>query len=521
MVAKTIIMLTELTMTSNYSVMKKIITPFLLIAALAGFMGCKKEGNYPGGQVSPYVSIFDVRDVYKGTDVTLSTDNLFGSGKITGVVVSDHSEGNMPAGLLVVQDKRRLSKLSGIAIPLGTDASTYVPGDSLIIDVVGAVLKNENGLLQLSGITNAKITKVMSGAKIDTAFVKANAILANPKSFESTLVSISRTGFDASYPPGTTYAGNRIINDGFGNLTLHTEAAASFANDPIPFLSNFTGIVFNVSSDTIPQLWPRKRSDIIVLASEAPKIAPVVITGYLVDPTGSDANYEYIQLMATRDINFADNNFSVVTTNNAGTSTPTGYPVNGWATGGLRTYKINITTGNVVKGQYFYVGANKNIWGAGSTDISAAFWVSKMYASVTGDGFGTATSNLLANSGNAGGMAVFDLTNVTADTIPVDVLFYGGNGSLYTAGPPEKGYKICNTDYYDIKNPVNLTIQPYFAQGSNTGKLAFPPATNFSRLGGRYNTTTGRWTSARTLTSVVLTAASTRAEIEGATTLEQ
>ena len=225
--------------------------------------------------------------------------------------------------------------------------------------------------------------------------------------------------------------------------------------------------------------------------------------------------------MATKDINFATNGFSVVTSNNAGASTPTGFPENGWATGGQRTYKINLTSGSVVRGQYVYVGANKNIWGSGSTDISSAFWISKMYGSQAGDGFGVATTNLLANSGNAAGIAVFDLTNVTADTIPVDVIFYGGGGSVYTAGPPAKGYKITNTDYYDIKNPSTLALQPYFNMGSNTGKLAFPAATYFSRLGGVYNTTTGRWTTARTLTGVQLTATSTLTAIEGATTLEQ
>jgi Family of unknown function (DUF5689) len=501
--------------------MKNSLIPILLLSILTAFIGCKKEGNYPGGQVSPYVSIFDVRDLYNGTDVTLSAENLSGSAKITGVVISDHSEGNMPAGLLVLQDKRRLSRLSGIAIPMGADAASYVPGDSLIIDVVGSTLKNENGFLQLTGISNSKITKVMSGAKIDTTPVKANALLANRKLYESTLVSLTRVGFDASYPPGTTYAGNRIISDGFGNITLHTEATASFANDPIPFTANFTGIIFNPTSDTLPQLWPRKRSDIKVTASEAPKIAPIVITGYLVDPAGTDANYEYIQLMATKTINFATTNFALVTTNNAGANTPTGFPINGWATGGLRTYKINMTSGTVTRGQYFYVGANKNIWGAGSTDISSAFWISKMYGTVAGDGFGTATTNLLANSGNAAGISVFDLTNVTKDTIPVDVIFFGGTGSIYTPGPPEAGYKITNTDYYDLKNPSTQISQPYFNQGTNTNKLAFPPATNFVRLGGRYNTTTGRWTTARTLNAIVLTATSTRTEIEGATTLEQ
>jgi hypothetical protein len=300
---------------------------------------------------------------------------------------------------------------------------------------------------------------------------------------------------------------------------LHTEAGASFANNVIPFLANFTGIVFNKA--TVPQLWPRKLADVTILSATAPKIAPIIITGYLVDPNGTDANYEYIQLMATKNIDFATTNFSLVTTNNAGASTPTGFPTNGWATGDLRTYKINMTSGTVTKGQYFYVGANKNIWGSGSTDISSSIWISKMYSTVAGDGFGTATANLLANSGNAAGIAVFDLTSVTPDTIPVDVIFFGGAGTLYTPGPPAKGYKIANTDYYDLTNPSTLVSQPYFTQGSNTGKLAFPAATNFSRLGGTYNITTGRWTTARTLTGVALTTTSTVSTIEGATTLEQ
>jgi len=495
---------------------------FSLILLTSIFFGCKRDiypGDYPGGKISPYISVFDIRDLYKGNDVTLNTDNMFGSDKITGVVVSDHSGGNTPAGLLVVQDKRRLSQLRGISIALGNDASTYVPGDSLIINVAGALLKKVGGILQLTGIKNSDITKVSSGNPIAIPIVKSNAVLANPDAFESTLLSIARVGFDASVPAGSTYAGDKFINDGFGNLVLHTETGATFANNVVPFLANFTGIVFK--KDTVAQLWPRKNADITVLSATPPKIAPVIITGYLVDPNGSDANYEYIQLMATKNINFATSNFSVVTTNNAGASTPTGFPTNGWATGDLRTYKINLTSGTVQRGQYFYVGANKNIWGAGSTDISSSVWISKMYSTISGDGFGTATSNLLANSGNAAGIAVFDLTNVSNDTVPVDVIFYGGNGSLYTPGPPAKGYKITNTDYYDIVNPSTLAEQPYFTMGSNTGKLAFPAATNFAKLGGTYNTTTGRWTTARTLTGIALTATSTVAAIEGATTLEQ
>ena len=115
----------------------KILLPLILL--LAFFQpGCKKEvypGKYPGGQISPYISIFDIRTMYKGSDVTLNKENMFGSGKITAVVVSDHSGKNVPDGLLILQDKRRLSQLRGIAVQLGAEAATYLPGDSLIIDV--------------------------------------------------------------------------------------------------------------------------------------------------------------------------------------------------------------------------------------------------------------------------------------------------------------------------------------------------------------------------------------------------
>lgn len=500
--------------------MKKTFQYLACFFAMALLWSCKRDGNYPGGTVSSYISIFDVRDVYKGQDVTLSKQNMFGADKMTAVVVSDHSGKNLPQGLLVVQDARRLGLLRGLSIPLGADATNYAVGDSLVINLEGAVLKRIDGILQLTGITSSKITKLSSGSVVLPNIVKGNSVIDNPEAYESTFISITKAGFDASYPPGSTYAGDRTINDGFGNLTLHTEAGTSWANKTLPFLSNFNGIVFT-TADGKPQLRPRVESDITILSATAPKIAGLVITGYLMDPPGTDTAFEYIQLIATKNIDFSVTPFSIVTTNNAGASTPTGFPANGWATGDLRTYKLNLTSGTVQKGQYLYVGAHKNIWGLGSTDISSSKWFGKRYNAIDGDGFGTKTANLLANSGNAAGVAVFDKTNVDAASVPVDVVFYGGGGSLYTAGPPERGYRITNTDYYDEKNPTTLADQPYFAQGSNQGKFAFPPATNFVQFEGTYNITTGRWTKARTQKPVVLTTTSTVSAIEGGVTLEQ
>ena len=105
--------------------------------------------------------------------------------------------------------------------------------------------------------------------------------------------------------------------------------------------------------------------------------------------------------------------------------------------------------------------------------------------------------------------------------LPVDLIFYGGGGQIFSPGPPEKGYRVTNTDYYDEKNPITLVDQPFYAQGSNTGKFAFPPATNFVKLVGTYNRTSGRWTSSRLQTNVAMSATATVALIEGGVTIEE
>lgn len=500
---------------------------FASLAASLAFFGCKKD-NYPGGQTSPYIAIYDLRNIHKGTDVTLSTENMFGSNKITGVVVSDHSGKNLPEGLLIIQDRRRLGELRGIAIDLGVEAATFVPGDSVVIEVQGAVLKRVEGALRLTGITPAKINKVASGVPIGLNRVPSSAIVKDPRKYESTFVAIVKGGFNPLPAAGDVLAGDKMLNDGFGQFTLHTEATATFANDPAPVLANFYGIVFakNIGDSLAPSLRLRKGSDVVPLSSVI-EVPPVVISGFMSDVNGGDGNYEYVQFLAVKDINFANTPMSVVCTNNANASTPTGFPANGWATGGLRTYKINITSGTAAKGTYFYVGGtNKLINGATSTNIASSNWVKNYnYVSNAGEGFGTATGGLLANSGNASGIAIFEGTTVTSTTKPVDVVFISNGGSLYTATPTELGYRICNNDFYDIVNPITLSSQPYYRQGDNQLFFAYLTADlgYFNLLGGVYNTTLGRWTKARAQVNVLLTKTSPITEIETATStkLEQ
>lgn len=312
---------------------------------------------------------------------------------------------------------------------------------------------------------------------------------------------------------------------------MHTEATASFAAAELPASASFTGIVVaNVTSAGVPvlQLWLRTAADIsdpiAPVDPNGPKLGkfPVVITGFVSDAKGTDGNYEYFQFMATRDIDFTATPMSVVTCTNAGTAAPYAgtAPASGWATGGGRTYKFNLTAGAVKKGEFFYVGgSNKKINGPNTTDISSANWIRTIaYNTNDGDGFGSLSAGLLPNSGNAGGIAIFEGINITETSVPVDAVFFGGTGktTIYNA-TDNVGYRIADGDHYKSVDPASQAEQPFFYQGTNTYVIPHQnPADQgvFLKLGGVYNVTTKVWDTPRGYTFYLMTAATAISEIE-------
>jgi hypothetical protein len=506
--------------------MKRTLVYAFLLTAVFIWAGCKKGTNYPGGRISEYIPLYDLRNLYKGSDLTLTVDNMYGSDKITGIVISDYSGSNMPGGYLVIQDHRRLSLLRGIAIPIGVEAAAkYASGDSVSVTIAGGTLTRADGILQIKNIPATAVTKISSGNNIPANRVPSSSILKDPARYESTLVAIVKGGFDPLPTPTDKFGGDKTVNDGFENITLHTDAGATFANNGLPVLANFYGIVFNTAGaggKLIPQIRMRKADDMQLLSSTI-KITPIVISGFVPDVIGGDGNYEYIQMLATQDIDFSQTPYSVVVCNNAGAANPAGYPSNGWAMGGnttgaqFRTYKFNLTAGTAKKGSYFYVGGTAEmINGSSSTSMASSNWIRVInYTTTNGDGFGSPYSGLMANSGNAWGMAVFAGTTVTKNTEPVDVLFINSGGQLLSG---TNGYKITNTDWYDVVNPITLQSQPYYKQGSNTLSLTYPPAADlgyYYKLGGAYNPRLGKWVKARSQNFVQLTKTSSLNEIEG------
>ncbi len=227
--------------------------------------------------------------------------------------------------------------------------------------------------------------------------------------------------------------------------------------------------------------------------------AQIIISGLIANPGGTDSTYEYVQLVATQNIDFATSNYSVVFTNN-GSALATG-----WIAGNAISYGFNLTSGTVAAGSTFYVGGSgKRISGSGSTDISSLNWIKTINTVTTaGDGFGNVSvSGVLGNGGaNADGIAVFSgLTSaITSTTVPVDAIFYGTG--VGTAKPATGGYVLPNNDRYS-------TAQGTFGNGTNT--FVFPDAFSnvFLHLSGTYNTNNNTWSINRTGVTDTLTSTS-------------
>ncbi|WP_343534851.1 DUF5689 domain-containing protein [Pedobacter sp.] len=501
--------------------LSNLVSSLSLVLMAIIIVSCDKK-NYQGGEPSPIINIELLRDLYKGSDLTLTPDAIYNAQHVGGVVISDYSGHNIPSNLLIIQSSRGYRGLRGIAVDIGaTEAAKYVPGDSVHVNIQNGVLKRVNGILQITGVSAEKISKVAANRNIIMTSASAVAVKNTPDAYESRLVTVYGCNFDPNIGV-ETLEGVKDLNDGSGDMQLNVASTADFKGEFLPYSANVTGVLLGSTTGKM-QIYPRKKADFVATSIIVdPNVplgpSPAIITALMCDPSGTDTNHEYIQFLATQDLDFRRNPFCVITTNNAGASNPNNEaPPRGWATGALRTYKFNITRGTVAKGTFFYVGGFKKINGSSSTDIAGTSnWAaSKLYGSDKGDDdIGDITTNLLANSGNAAGVAIFKGTNVDINTVPIDVVIYAGNGTIFTAGPPAVGYAIVDNDRYKRNN--GATFQPFLNQGNNTGRY-FTTITQGSLnvLGGVFNVTQNKWTTARVSNSLIaLTNSSQVGEIE-------
>ncbi|MBA9076657.1 DUF5689 domain-containing protein [Rufibacter quisquiliarum] len=242
--------------------MKKLMGSVAVALAALAFTSClEDDGNPSIGRPNSMASLHVVREVYRDTDVKLGPEVLTGAFKTAGTVISNPSGGNLPAGYVVIQGSWR-GLMRGVVLALdAATAATYIPGDSLVIDLSGATLTRNTGPLQITGLTADKINKVASGRPVIARPVSITQLNSKFQEYESTLVSL--TADAKPYPvSGETMAGAKTLDDGAGNsFTLFTDPQASFASFRIAPNATYIGIPMLVQNEK--QLRLRFESDII------------------------------------------------------------------------------------------------------------------------------------------------------------------------------------------------------------------------------------------------------------------
>lgn len=178
-----------------------------------------------GGGNGSVISIGDVRNFYKGSDVAL------GSYLISGIVISDAASKNVSSGTIVLQDGNR-----GISLYFGGSApvSNFHVGDSLIVDVTGSTLTSYNGSLEIKlSSSSLPSTAAGTGKTIVPQELTIQQLNESLPDIEYTLVKIKKVTASG----GNTYSGNKTLTDATASITLYTSSNALFASDALPLES--------------------------------------------------------------------------------------------------------------------------------------------------------------------------------------------------------------------------------------------------------------------------------------------
>ena len=208
----------------------------------------------------------------------------------------------------------------------------------------------------------------------------------------------------------------------------------------------------------------------------------LIISEVFANPLGTDSCKEYVELIASQNINFSLTPYTIIVTNNGAASS------SGWVAGGSITYAFGINSGSVGIGQVVYVGGNCMI-----PNVNLIRTINVKY--VNGDGgIGLPNaSGVFGNGGsNADAVAVFKLpvAAINSLTVPSDVLFFGTGIGTASVSPGNIGYQLPISDLY--------------SGGCLTGNSFFGPDPGSDVLittSGLFNLANNTWSISRTVSS--------------------
>ena len=207
-----------------------------------------EPGSGSGGNEPVLFAIRTLRDSFAAGMRTIPQD-----AKISGVVISNRSGGNMEPNQLVLQDER-----AGIVLRF-PEVHDYALGEALEIDVSGLRLAESRGLLQITGVLPDAVTRQGNAALPAPRLITVEEITENLESWESMLVRVEQVELSVN----TVWEGSVGATDPTGTISLFTLPTAAFANEPLPEAP--VDLVALVSQSESPQLRIRSLEDVTVL----------------------------------------------------------------------------------------------------------------------------------------------------------------------------------------------------------------------------------------------------------------
>lgn len=180
---------------------------------------CEGDLVNPGEIVA--ISIDSLRKLHSSSDVQLSGI------KISGIVISDKEHANIANRNIILQGA---FEDKGINLVFNQNVD-FALGDSIEVELHGAILKEQQNKLMLVGLNNYNVIRYAENVNIPAKTVTISELIANRKEYESTLVRIENINFQTGVP---TFNGtNGVLNfyDETGSMRHFTTANSSFAND--------------------------------------------------------------------------------------------------------------------------------------------------------------------------------------------------------------------------------------------------------------------------------------------------
>lgn len=217
------------------------------------------------GDPNPNLSIYDLRKIYNDAPVTLSKTNMKDAVSITGVVISDVDKGNAPSGKVVLQGYKG-NNVNGVVLDLGSEASNYKFGDSLVVEVEGATLARNTGILEISNV--GKVDKIASGKTpiVSAVFSSIASLKADAEKYESTLVMMNSM-FVVDPEVGKKYGNNLKLTDWAEEIDIPVSNSASFANEEVSNLANYV-FLLQLNAEKAPVLLLQNLDRVVGLEME-------------------------------------------------------------------------------------------------------------------------------------------------------------------------------------------------------------------------------------------------------------